>query len=211
MYIVEAIVSSTVIVINVRWTCRIKANNRVNYIVKSQKLPNFGKISFKRTHSTPCLKLALQKIFRIRIAQFTENFILMSWRFTLPTVNQAFSPSNFLGSQTWRIYRAVNNPTNANSGHASVIRIPGKRKRGTMLSFIHCGSGLYTQWSLEIVSKYKKEHWSRLFICYKHIWNRHHARALWRLSQSLKRKNRTWANPGRTGKHCVEGELSDEP
>ena len=33
MNIVEAIVSSTVIVINVRWTCGIKANNRVNYVV----------------------------------------------------------------------------------------------------------------------------------------------------------------------------------
>ena len=73
MNIVEAIVSSTVIVINVRWTCGIKANNRVNYVVKSQKLPNFVKISFQRTHFTfldSVYEIGITKIFRIRIAQF---------------------------------------------------------------------------------------------------------------------------------------------
>lgn len=40
------------------------------------------------------------------------------------TVNQAFSPSSCLGSQTSRMYRAVNKPTNANKTHASVIMIP---------------------------------------------------------------------------------------
>jgi len=40
------------------------------------------------------------------------------------TVNQAFFPNNSVGSQTWRMYRAVNKPTNANKIHASVIIIP---------------------------------------------------------------------------------------
>ena len=82
----------------------------------------------------------------------TVAFHIWNWRYkniqsrncttlrcvTLPTVNQAFSPSNFLGSQTWRMYRAVNNPTNANSVHASVIRIPEIQKR-KQCKFSLCG------------------------------------------------------------------------
>ena len=40
------------------------------------------------------------------------------------TANQAFVPNNCLGSQTSRMYRAVNKLTDANKIQASVIRVP---------------------------------------------------------------------------------------
>jgi len=54
------------------------------------------------------------------VSHFYSTFVLE----LIPTANQAFVPNNCLGSQTSRMYRAVNKPTNANKIQASVIRVP---------------------------------------------------------------------------------------
>ena len=52
------------------------------------------------------------------------HFLSVNFVEVIPTANQAFVPNNWLGSQTTRMYRAVNKPTDANKIQASVIRVP---------------------------------------------------------------------------------------
>ena len=53
---------------------------------------------------------------------FIEDYLLVHSK--TPTVNHASFPQILVGCQTWRMYLAVNKPTNAKSVQASVISIP---------------------------------------------------------------------------------------
>lgn len=77
------------------------------------------------------MNLNPKSVFETALSLHLLPFYLCCFIFVevILTANQALVPNNCVGSQTWRMYRAVNKPTNANRIQASVIRVPVLRRR----------------------------------------------------------------------------------